>query len=48
VPPSFTVPYPPTNDFVNVTLVSVKDGRSIEIKDIKEGIIVEDADRCNM
>jgi hypothetical protein len=44
VPPSFTVPCPPTNDLVPITLVSVKDGWSVKIKDIKKGIIVKDVD----
>ena len=47
VPPSFTVPRPPTRDTVKITLVPVKDGWSIEIKDVKKGIIVEDVDRSN-
>jgi hypothetical protein len=44
VPPSFTDPCPPTFDSVKITLISVKDGWSIEIEDVKEGIIVEYVD----
>jgi hypothetical protein len=37
VPPSFAVPFLPTSDIGKIiVLVSIKDGRSIEIKYIKE------------
>jgi hypothetical protein len=45
VPPLFAIPYPPSNEKLIVILVSVKDGRSIKIKDVKRRIVVEDVDR---
>jgi hypothetical protein len=36
VPPSLAVPSPPTFDMDKIVLVSVKDGRSIEIEDVKK------------
>ena len=36
VPPSFAIPFPPSSDTVVIILVSVKDGRSIEIEHVKK------------
>jgi hypothetical protein len=45
VPPSFAIPYLPSYDTGINVLISIKDGRSIEIEYVKKGIIVEDVDR---
>lgn len=47
VPPFFTVPPLPSCDTVTLIIISVKDGRSIGIKDVKKRIIVEDMDRSS-
>lgn len=44
VPPSLAIPSLPTLDTVSITLVSVKDGRPIEIKYVKNGVVVEHVD----
>jgi hypothetical protein len=44
VPPSFTVPFLPCYEMELVVPVSIEDGRSVEIKYVKKGIIVEDVD----
>ena len=45
VPPLLAIPYPPSHEKLIIILVSVKDGWSIEIKDVKKRIIVEYVDR---
>ena len=48
VPPSFALPIFPFKGTDQITLVFVKDGRSIEIKYVNKGIIVEDVDPRSM
>ena len=48
VPPSFAVPSSPSRGTDLITLVSIKKVRSIEIKNVDKGVVVEDADPRNM
>jgi len=48
VPPSFAVPFIPCYAIALIIHISVEDGRSIEIKYVKKGIIVKDGDQPSM
>ena len=48
VPPSFAAPSLPPKGTDLITLVSVEDRRSIEIKNADKGIVVKDVDPRNM
>jgi len=45
VPPLLAVPFLPSHDTYTIVVIVVKDVRSIEKKDVKKRIIVEDVDR---
>ena len=44
IPPFSMVPFRPSSD-TDTIIISVEDGRSIEMKDVKKRIIIEDVDR---